>query len=93
VDDRTGGNSRSIDHADLPRTHIHRLGKRVGGTMDEGEDRPRPEAVSQFGSEHFVMPDACPSPPAAAHRAWSRRGRSVRLQAGDRGDGRRLVTQ
>ena len=39
----------------------------------------------QVGSERLVMPDARPSPPAAAHRAWSGRRRSVRYKRGAAG--------
>ena len=46
AEDQTRPQLQVTDRADLPRTHVHRLGKRVGGTMEEGEDRPRPEAVS-----------------------------------------------
>jgi hypothetical protein len=43
---RTRPQLQVTDHADLPRTHAHKLGKRGGGTMDEVRTAPRPEAVS-----------------------------------------------
>jgi hypothetical protein len=72
---RRNANPHVTDGRGLPQT----LYAQLESVLGEGEDPPASRG-RQLGSERFVMPDAHPSPPAAAHRAWSGRGRSVRYK-------------